>query len=101
MYIHIYTLIYIYTYTYTHAHIYSHIHTLTHTHNHTHKNTHIHIYKAVCNLFRGFPHPDPASHHIATCQLNCKKSQITGLRKMRETRSGNPRTESRNKSQKK
>ena len=52
---------YIYTiYLYIYSHI--HIHITTHTDTYIHTHTRIHICKTVCNLFRDFPHPDPASH---------------------------------------
>ena len=83
---HIYTYIYTYTRIYN---IYPHLHALTYRHIYMH--THINTCKTICNLFQESPHPD-----VATSQLNCDESQITGFHKMRDTRAGNPRTESSN-----
>ena len=98
--IHIY--IHIYIYTYTHTHIYTHTYNIyLHLHSRTYRHIYIHTYintcKTICNLFRESPHPDLES--VATSQLNRDKSQITGFRKMRDTRVGNTRTESSNISQ--
>ena len=69
-----------------------------------HINTHIYIciytnVKLFVICFK-IPHTQ-IPHHVATCQLNPDKSQITGFQKMPDTRAGNPTTESSNKSQEK
>ena len=86
-YIHTYTHIYIYTCTYTYTYTY------THTYNHTHTDTHIYTYGKLFVNCSKIPHIQ-ILHHKATSQLNPNKSQISGFHKMRNTGTGDPRTES-------
>ena len=103
-------------YTYTHTHIYIYIHTHTHTYIHTYTYTYKHISTLTCTYIKAniythiyihvklfvicFENPHTQILHlVATNQLNHDKSQITGFHKMQDTRAGNPRTESSNKSQ--
>ena len=79
----------VYIYTHLHAH---NIHKYTYTHTHTY--THAKLF-AIC---LEVPHTQ-MPRHVATSRLNRDKSQVTGFHKMRDTRAGNPRTESSNKSQ--
>ena len=72
-------------------------HKYTHTYKHTHTYTNIHIVKLFVICFE-IPH-NQITHRVATSQLNRDKSQITGFHKMRDTRAGNLRTQSSNKSQ--
>ena len=85
--------IYIHTYTYTHTYnIYPHLH--AHTYRHICIHRHINKCKAIYNLFQESPHPDLASRGNESAE-----NQTTGFHKMRDTRAGNSRTESSNKSQ--
>ena len=103
IYTHTHTHIYIqiHTYTYAHIHIHTYIYTCIHTYTHIHIGIYIHTNMNTCKLFIiCFENRyTQISHHVATSQLSRDKSQITGLHKMRDTRAGNPRTESSNKSE--
>ena len=82
--------IYIYIYTYTYTYIYTC--TCTHTYNQTHTNRHIYTYVKLFVIRFESPHPDPTD--LATSQLKLNERQITDFHKTRNTRAGNPRTES-------
>ena len=83
---------------YIHIYIYTCTHTYTHIHSYTHRNTHIYTYVKLFVNFSKILHTE-IPHHVATSQLNPNKSQTTGFQTMRNTRTGNPRTESSKKKQ--
>ena len=90
----------IYIYIYIHIHIYRHLYAHTYKHTHTYTNIYTNIYPCVKLFVICFDTPQAQMpHHVATSQLNRDKSKITGFHKMRDTRAGNPRTDSSNKSQ--